>query len=108
MAEGIEDYLPFGESMLTTAVFAVIITAPLGAILTNTLGPMWLEKQIKVTEEEIAKEMENVESKAAKEIREAKEAGLPVPEESFDEVEPASIEIDFEMPVPTETRKEKT
>ena len=24
------------------AVIAVIITAPLGAILTNTLGPMWL------------------------------------------------------------------
>ena len=29
--------------MLTTAVFAVIITAPLGAIMINTLGTKWLE-----------------------------------------------------------------
>jgi hypothetical protein len=28
--------------MLTTAVFAVIITAPLGAIMINTLGTKWL------------------------------------------------------------------
>lgn len=28
--------------MLTTAVFAVIITAPLGAIMINTLGEKWL------------------------------------------------------------------
>jgi len=30
--------------MLTMAVFAICITAPLGAIFINTLGPMWLEK----------------------------------------------------------------
>ena len=29
--------------MLTTAVFAIIITAPLGAIMINTLGTKWLE-----------------------------------------------------------------
>jgi hypothetical protein len=29
--------------MLTTAVFAVVITAPLGAIMINTLGPKWLD-----------------------------------------------------------------
>jgi NhaP-type Na+/H+ or K+/H+ antiporter len=106
LVEGIEEYITYGEAMLTTAVFAVIITAPLGAILTNTLGPMWLEKKIVVEEEEVQKDMENIESKAAKEIREAKEAGLdvPNPEEEFDYVEPASIEIDFEMPVPAETR----
>lgn len=28
--------------MITTAVFAIIITAPLGAILINTLGEKWL------------------------------------------------------------------
>ena len=28
------------------AVLAVIITAPAGAILTNTLGPMWLEDDV--------------------------------------------------------------
>lgn len=30
--------------MLTMAVFAICITAPLGAIFINTLGPKWLEK----------------------------------------------------------------
>jgi hypothetical protein len=33
-----------GTSMLTMAVFAICITAPLGAIFINTLGPMWLNK----------------------------------------------------------------
>jgi len=33
----------YGVKILTTAVFAIVLTAPLGAILTNTLGPMWLE-----------------------------------------------------------------
>lgn len=28
--------------MLTMAVFAICITAPLGAIFINTLGPKWL------------------------------------------------------------------
>lgn len=29
--------------MLTTAVFSICITAPLGAIMINTLGTKWLE-----------------------------------------------------------------
>lgn len=33
-----------GTAMLTMAVFAICITAPLGAIFINTLGPMWLNK----------------------------------------------------------------
>jgi len=33
-----------GNAMLTMAVFAICITAPLGAIFINTLGPMWLEQ----------------------------------------------------------------
>jgi hypothetical protein len=35
----------YGVAMLTTAVFAIVFTAPTGAILTNTLGPMWLSKK---------------------------------------------------------------
>ena len=31
-----------GQVIITTAVFAIIITAPLGAILINTLGEKWL------------------------------------------------------------------
>ncbi len=38
------DYETAGRAIVTTAVFAIIITAPMGAILTNTLGPMWLIK----------------------------------------------------------------
>jgi hypothetical protein len=30
--------------MVTIAVFAIVVTAPSGAILTNTLGPLWLSK----------------------------------------------------------------
>lgn len=40
---GIPEYEEFGRAMLTTAVFAICLTAPLGAILINTLGPRWLE-----------------------------------------------------------------
>lgn len=29
--------------MLTSAVFAVVLTAPLGAIMINTLGEKWLQ-----------------------------------------------------------------
>lgn len=40
-----EPYKKMGTAMLTMAVFAICITAPLGAIFINTLGPMWLDKQ---------------------------------------------------------------
>lgn len=45
-------YLDYGNAMLTMAVFAICITAPLGAIFINTLGPMWLEKS-DVCEDEV-------------------------------------------------------
>jgi hypothetical protein len=32
--------------MLTMAVFAICITAPLGAIFINTLGPKWLSQDL--------------------------------------------------------------
>lgn len=37
------EYEEYGQAMLTTAVFAVVLTAPLGAIMINTLGEKWLE-----------------------------------------------------------------
>ena len=35
-------YIEYGNIVLTTAVIAIILTAPLGAILINTLGVKWL------------------------------------------------------------------
>ena len=40
---GITEYEEYGRAMLTTAVLAVVILAPLGGILINTLGPKWLD-----------------------------------------------------------------
>ena len=40
---GLPEWEEYGQAMLTTAVFAIIITAPLGAIMINTLGTKWLE-----------------------------------------------------------------
>ena len=37
------EYEEYGQAMLTTAVFSIVITAPLGAIMINTLGTKWLE-----------------------------------------------------------------
>ena len=42
-ARNLPEYEVYGQAMLTTAVFAVVITAPLGAIMINTLGEKWLE-----------------------------------------------------------------
>ena len=41
-ARGLPEYEKYGNAMLTTAVFAVCLTAPLGAIMINTLGTKWL------------------------------------------------------------------
>lgn len=37
-----QKWIDWGDAMLTMAVFAICITAPLGAIFINTLGPKWL------------------------------------------------------------------
>jgi NhaP-type Na+/H+ or K+/H+ antiporter len=42
-AKGIEEFEEFGQAILTTAVLAICITAPAGAIFINTLGTKWLE-----------------------------------------------------------------
>jgi len=39
-----EEYINWGIQVVTTAVFAIVLTAPTGAILTNTLGPLLLSK----------------------------------------------------------------
>ena len=41
--EDVPEFIQFGNAMLTTAVFAICLTAPLGAIMINTLGTKWLE-----------------------------------------------------------------
>jgi hypothetical protein len=41
--KGYEDYEEYGQAILTTAVLAICITAPAGAIFINTLGTRWLE-----------------------------------------------------------------
>jgi hypothetical protein len=38
-----DKWIGWGKDLLSMAVVAVIITAPLGAILTNTLGVRWLD-----------------------------------------------------------------
>lgn len=42
-ANNIPEYVEYGNKMLTTAVFAIVITAPLGAIFITTLGPRFLD-----------------------------------------------------------------
>jgi len=42
-SEDVPEFIQFGNAMLTTAVFAICLTAPLGAIMINTLGTKWLE-----------------------------------------------------------------
>ena len=37
-----DEWIEYGQAMLTTAVFAICLTAPLGAIMINTLGTKWL------------------------------------------------------------------
>lgn len=39
-----EEFFKYGSAMLTMAVFAICITAPLGAIFIAQLGPRWLTK----------------------------------------------------------------
>jgi len=38
-----DEYTQYGSDILTTAVFAILITAPVGLIVIQQLGPRWLE-----------------------------------------------------------------
>lgn len=39
-----EDYEDYGNFFLTAAVISIVLTAPIGAVLTNSLGVKWLNK----------------------------------------------------------------
>lgn len=58
-------YVKYGNILLTTAVIAIVITAPLGAILINTLGIKWLSHDGE-DEEETVKDPETVEMSKVK------------------------------------------
>jgi hypothetical protein len=38
------EYIEYGEIIQTTAIFSIVICAPLSAILINTMGPILLTK----------------------------------------------------------------
>jgi hypothetical protein len=40
-----EEYQKWGKDILVTAVFAILITAPIGVICIDYFGPRWLEKE---------------------------------------------------------------
>jgi hypothetical protein len=42
--EEYDDYEKYGQQILTTAILCILMTAPLGAILTSNLGSRWLHK----------------------------------------------------------------
>jgi len=37
-------YVEYGTDILTTAVFSILLTAPVGLIVIQKLGPRWLEQ----------------------------------------------------------------
>lgn len=37
-------YKDWSDQILITAVFAILLTAPIGVICIEVLGPLWLEK----------------------------------------------------------------
>ena len=42
-----EEWVKWGNDILTTAVFSIIITAPVGMVIISTLGPKWLNQDTK-------------------------------------------------------------
>ena len=49
-----EEYIGYGEFVLNTSVISIVISAPLGAIITNTMGPRWLNNDINPVSAETA------------------------------------------------------
>lgn len=39
-----QDYINYGNIILTQAVITILITTPIGAVLVNSLGLKWLKK----------------------------------------------------------------
>ena len=48
-----DEYEEYGILILTTAVISIVISAPLGAIMTNTFGPKWLHNDLPDIKEKI-------------------------------------------------------
>lgn len=55
-----QEYIDWGLAILTTAVFAIVISAPAGAIMINTLGKTWLNHDVDVTDEELQKQIDAI------------------------------------------------
>ena len=41
----LDEYIGYGVKCLTASILSILITAPMGAILINSLGTKWLTKQ---------------------------------------------------------------
>ena len=50
---GLETYMEYGEFIQSTCVISIIIGAPLGAILINSLGPKLLTNDVEMELREI-------------------------------------------------------
>ena len=86
-AEGLTDqYQEWGQAMLTTAVFSICLTAPLGAIFINTLGTKWLNYDGDVEMNEDDDEEQGETKKPGKNGREGSELVV----EDVDESGPAT------------------
>lgn len=48
-------FTEYGTILLTIAVIAIVFTAPLGAILINTLGIKWLSYDVEEEQTELSK-----------------------------------------------------
>jgi len=50
--EKYDTYVEYGTDILTTAVFSILLTAPVGLIVIQKLGPRWLEQSTIVMEQQ--------------------------------------------------------
>jgi len=67
-----EAYIKYGNIVLTMAVISILLTAPTGAILINTLGVKWLSDDS--VEGGESNDLEAVKDAAAKDIDEDEKA----------------------------------
>mmetsp|Transcript_17334 Transcript_17334/g.41407 ORF Transcript_17334/g.41407 Transcript_17334/m.41407 type:complete len:626 (+) Transcript_17334:138-2015(+) len=68
-------YDDWGQDILTTAVFSIILTAPIGLLIISTLGPRWLTQDKRKQEEEASKREATEEQSRAEEEAEGHAAG---------------------------------
>lgn len=82
-----EQWIEYGKDLISMAVIAVIITAPLGAILTNTLGPKWLheDKDFDTSPEALKRSMRNLSGGSGQPKKDVGELNKILNEEEEDE-----------------------